>query len=96
VPSEWCDCKTEHTSGHLSLAPVAEVWVHGECLRPSFAWWKAFEDFCFECGKSFSSPASEECSACGGVTWAGLALLWRDHWQEIFGDRGTIRLDLQV
>lgn len=73
MTSEWCSCKTETTSGHLTLAPVAEVWVHGECLRPSFAWWAMFEQYCLECGRSFSSPAASECQSCGGDSWADLA-----------------------
>lgn len=75
--TEWCDCKDETTSGHLGLTPVAEVWVHGKCLRPSYAWWKAFETHCLECGRSFSGVVSEVCSSCGGYSWLDLAIEWQ-------------------
>jgi hypothetical protein len=93
VVVEWCDCPDELTSGHVSLAPVVEVWVHGVCLRPSFAWWKAHEQFCFECGRSFSSPMTADgvCRRCDPTseTWAGLAALWKNIWRQIYGNRLT-------
>ena len=90
MATEWCVC-SDLNSGHHNLAPVAEdVFVHGACGKPSFEWWQAFEDYCEECGCSFSSQVDKLCPQCGGRSWADVLA---DHDAQILARKQTETLD---
>lgn len=74
--TEWCECLGASTFTALFPTTLTghQAWVHDSCGKPTFEYWQKYEKYCDECGRSFSSPYSDECSSCANpqylVSWS--------------------------
>lgn len=68
-PVEWCQCTgSKPTYAGLGFKEAIDgsgvPWVHSSCRKPTFGVWQRFEQYCWECGRTFSSPYTNYCEKC--------------------------------
>lgn len=95
--TEWCECSDYR--GYTALDVYGHLpFVHAACGKPTLPTWLGQEDYCEECGKSFSSPTEEICKRCHSLwmasdrPWESWAVLWQRH-EEMISGFGTLSLD---